>query len=406
MDNFISDAEVLQYAIECGILDSATIKQSIIMAKRQEILKAHKYAIFQGKDGKWYTHVYADGKRRLIKKNTKGEVEEKIIDLFQDNPSVNEVFKRWTDEKLHYNEIQKSTYDRYTADYHRYFDDSDLKYKKIESVTEEQLETFIKDKILQHDLTSKAYGNLRTVIIGIFGYAYKHKLCDIAIRQFFSENRMSPKMFKHKVFTPEENVFMESEVEMLTNHFLTHKPNVVSYGIMLAFRTGLRVGELSSLTWDDITDHCIRINKTEVRYKQGSKTIHEIRDNAKTQAGNRYVLIDDKAMEIIEKIRELNPKGEYLFEIDGKRVLGQAFTMKLNRACKTLGITPRSMHKCRKTYATNLINANVPESLIVAQMGHIDIKTTRQYYLYNNTAKDKAIATLSAALGSNQNNQM
>lgn len=405
MENCITDAEVLQYAIDCGILDTTTIKQSIIMANRQKILKEHKYAIFQGKDGKWYTHVYADGKRRLIKKNSKEQVEDAIVDLNLDEPSVNEVFKRWTDEKLHYGEIQKSTYDRYVADFHRFFDDSNLKYKKIKSVTEEQLETFIKDKILQHDLTSKAYGNLRTVVIGIFNYAYKHKLCNIAIRQFFSENRMSPKMFKHKVFSPEENVFMEHEIEMLENHFLTHKPNVVSYGIMLAFRTGLRVGELSALMWSDVTDHCLRICKTEVRYKEGNKTIHEVRDNAKTQAGNRYVLIDDRAMELIEEIRSLNPNGEYMFEIDGKRVLGQAFTMKLNRACRTLGITPRSMHKCRKTYATNLINANVPESLIIAQMGHIDIKTTRQYYLYNNTAKDKAIATLSAALSSNQNNQ-
>ena len=113
MENCITDAEVLQYAIDCGILDTTTIKQSIIMANRQKILKEHKYAIFQGKDGKWYTHVYADGKRRLIKKNSKEQVEDAIVDLNLDEPSVNEVFKRWTDEKLHYGEIQKSTYDRY-----------------------------------------------------------------------------------------------------------------------------------------------------------------------------------------------------------------------------------------------------------------------------------------------------
>ena len=56
------------------------------------------------------------------------------------------------------------------------------------------------------------------------------------------------------------------------------------------------------------------------------------------------------------------------------------------------------MHKCRKTYITNLINANVPESLIIDQVGHTDIKTSKQYYLFNNKSKQEALDTLSMAI--------
>ena len=190
-----------------------------------------------------------------------------------------------------------------------------------------------------------------------------------------------------------------NEVRQITKYIADHNPNVVSYGIMLALRTGLRVGELSSLTPKDIHPGLIEINKTEIRYRESQgHYVHEVRKNAKTDAGNRTVVIDKEAENIIERILSLNPNGEYLFEIDRKRVIGQSFTRKLERACTSLGIKPRSMHKCRKTYATSLINANIPESFIIAQMGHIDISTTKNYYLYDNTELTKATEYLSKAL--------
>ena len=398
-----TDNEILQFAIESGILDKAIVLKQIEMAKRQELLKKHPFKIWQGKSGEWFTYVPADNKRkrRLIKKTTREKVEDVIIECYVDEPSVKDIFDKWIAYKMHYGEISESTRDRYVADFHRYFDDSALKNKKIKNVTPEELEEHIREQILIHNLTSKAYGGLRTIIIGIWTYAYKNKYSDIAIRSFFGELRLSTKMFNHKPRLDEENVFTENEVERLVRHLNENSPNVISYGIILGMRTGLRVGELCSLRMDDISDHCLRINKTETRHRTGDKSYtREVKDNAKTEAGNRYVLIDDESMELIEKIRWLNPKGEYLFEINGKRCIGQSFTRKLERACNTIGIKPRSMHKCRKTYITNLINANVPESLIIAQVGHTDIRTSRQFYLYNNKAKAEALKTLSDAISS------
>ena len=400
-DNLILDSEVLSYALNNGMIDAPTIINTFMANKRQEILKKHPCQIWQGKtNGLWYTYIpQENGKRRMIAKHTKKEVEDIIVEHYKDEPSVNEIFKRWIDEKMHYCEISESTRDRYVADFHRYFDDTGLRYKKIKDVSENDLEEHIKDQIIIHNLTSKAYGGLRTIIIGVWGYAYKHKYSKIAIRTFFTEMRLSSKMFKHKSKLNEDNVFTEQEVQMITEYLLNNNPNVISYGIVLGLRSGLRVGELCSLTKSDVTDHCLRINKTETRHrvKNGEYT-REIKDNAKTEAGNRFVLIDDVAMDLIEKIKSQNQQSEYLFAINGKRCIGQSFTRKLERACETLGLNPRSMHKCRKTYITTLINANVPESLIIDQVGHTDIRTSKQYYLYNNKARNEALKTLSDAI--------
>ena len=401
IDNRISDAELLNFALENGMLSRNTILQNYEMAKRKELLAKHPCRIWQGTtNGLWYTYIpQENGKRRLIKKQTREQVEDVIIEFYKDEPSVNEIFKRWIEDKKHYGEISPATCDRYVADFHRFFDDTGLKYKKIKSITEDEIEEHIKEQILIHNLTSKAYGGLRTIIIGVWGYAYKHKYTSVAIKTFFTELNLSQKIFNHKPKINENEVFSDNEVDMINNYLAEHDPNVISYGIMLAMRTGLRVGELCSLHQTDVGDHSLTITKTETRYRvnKGEYT-REVKDNAKTEAGNRVVLIDDESMFLIEQIRRLNPNGEYLFEINGRRCIGQSFTRKLERTCESLKIKPRPMHKCRKTYITTLINANVPESLIIDQVGHTDIKTSRQFYLYNNKTRADALRTLSDAI--------
>lgn len=398
-DNRISDADILRYAVESGIIDTATISENIMRQKRNEILKKHPCQIWQGKtDGKWYTHIRENGKRRLIKRNTREQVEDAVIDFMErQQKSVRQIFTEWLQEKKTYGEIQKSTCDRYEADFKKYF--GEFGDRRIDEVTEIDIERFIKDSINTYDLTNKAYSGLRLLLLGLFTYAKKHKLTEISIQMFFKELCLSSKIFRKTKKKASDNVFMTNEVERIIKHLLGHNPNVISYGIVLALRTGLRVGELSALTPKDIHPGFIEINKTEIRYRVDSNSYtHEVRANAKTDAGNRQVIIDEEAERILHEIYKLNPRGEYLFEINGKRCIGQSFTRKLERACETIGIKPRSMHKCRKTYATNLINANVPESFIIAQMGHIDISTTKNFYLYDNTSKGEAVQYLQAAL--------
>lgn len=401
MDNFISDSELLQFVFRSGIIDQTTTLQCFEMNKRKELIEKHPCRIWQGEtNGMWYTYIpQENGKRRLIKKKTREQVEDVIVEHYKDEPTVNEMFNRWIEEKMKFGEISEATRDRYVADFHRFFDETNLKYKKIRSITEDELENHIKSQITLNNLTSKAYGGLRTIIIGVWGYAYKYKYTNVAIRTFFSEIRLSSKIFKHKPMTKEDNVFTDYEVTRITDYLLNNNPNVISYGIVLALRTGLRVGELCSLTFSDVEDHMLTVRKTETRYKvEPGKYIREVKDDAKTEAGNRYVLIDDESMKLIDMIRQKNPRGHYLFEINGKRCIGQSFTRKLERTCKSLNINPRSMHKCRKTYITTLITANVPEALIIDQVGHTDIKTSKQFYLYNNKTKADALKVLSDAI--------
>ena len=56
-DTKLSDLELLKYAVENGMINTALVQEKIEMQKREELLNKHPYKIYQGKDGKWYTYL-------------------------------------------------------------------------------------------------------------------------------------------------------------------------------------------------------------------------------------------------------------------------------------------------------------------------------------------------------------
>ncbi len=152
------------------------------------------------------------------------------------------------------------------------------------------------------------------------------------------------KCFAKKAIKDDESVFTDGEVEKIAD-FIREDPSLLNYGILLAFQTGVRVGELCTLKYSDIQGNKLCIRRTEVRYRdKDGKYVFEVRESPKTEAGNRDIILSSEAKRTLKEIRKLNPFGEYIFMNDGKR------------------IKERSMHKARKTYATKLIKGNQAEN--------------------------------------------
>ena len=157
----LTQQEILQYAIENGIIDVTYVQEKIIMQKRKEFLDEHPYKIWEGKNGKWYTYLLEDGKKRSLKKRkTKEEIEELIISYYSvsnASPTIQSTFDEWTLVKLEFEEICQGTYDRYLADFNKFFKTSKLYEIYMIDVTEEDLEYFVKKTISSSHLTAKCF---------------------------------------------------------------------------------------------------------------------------------------------------------------------------------------------------------------------------------------------------------
>lgn len=378
--------EVLNYAIEHGIIDLSYIENKIEMNKREELLKKHPYEIWIGKDNRYYTYFpEKDNKRMLKSRNTRQKIEDCIVDFWKqemENPTIYELYTEWVDGKLKREEITITTKNRYD----RQYKESMIEFGKnrIKAIEEYDIEKFLLEAIHVHKMTAKGFSNLRTLILGIFKLAKKKKLVQYSIKNVIDDMDISRKLFRKVKHEDDELIFMDEEVEKVLNYFKQHKLDLKDLGILLLFYTGMRPGELSALTWDDVNGNIIKIHSTEIRYENENKEyIYEVRDFPKTEAGIRDVIVPQSQLWILKEIKTLNPSGKYVFEQHGQRIRTCLFDDRIRRICSKLKIKEKSLNKIRKTYATTLIDKRVDDSLIIAQMGHTDITTTKNYYYKN-----------------------
>ncbi len=389
----MNDINLLQYIIDNDIIDLSSTRKEYEKMKRNYDLSKHKYDIWQGKNKKWYTYLPNEEKgRKLVKRTTKEEIENVIINYYKEkenNPTFKEVFNSWLNNKLHLDEISKGTYDRYNVDYKKYFACAEINDIKIKNITDIYLEEVIRQTIVDFKLTQKAYANMRTIVIGVFKHAKRLGLTKISISSFFNDLELSKNVFKRNIKVKEDQVYLENEIPIITN-YLKENPTLANLALLLAFQTGIRAGELSSLKFTDVHNHSLHIQRTEIKYRDfnTNKYVHEVKEFPKSEAGDRYVILTENALETIKMIKDRNPVNDYMFEVNGKRILANTFNDYLRNACKQCGINMKSMHKIRRTYGTTLIDSGVNESLIMEQMGHTDISTTKKFYYYSNKDSD------------------
>lgn len=321
----------------------------------------------------------------LKSRNTRQKIEDCIVDFWKqemENPTIYELYIEWVDGKLKREEITITTKNRYD----RQYKESMIEFGKnrIKAIEEYDIEKFLLEAIHVHKMTAKGFSNLRTLILGIFKLAKKKKLVQYSIKNVIDDMDISRKLFRKVKHEDDELIFMDEEVEKVLNYFKQHKLDLKDLGILLLFYTGMRPGELSALTWDDVNGNIIKIHSTEIRYENENKEyIYEVRDFPKTEAGIRDVIVPQSQLWILKEIKTLNPSGKYVFEQHGQRIRTCLFDDRIRRICSKLKIKEKSLNKIRKTYATTLIDKRVDDSLIIAQMGHTDITTTKNYYYKN-----------------------
>ena len=398
----------MQKALSEGILDLSSIQEQIEMNERTKFLKKHKYSIWEGKNGKWYTYLPDNVKGKVLKKRTNQKaIEDLVVDFYKKKEEDDrtyrycDVYNEWVNNKIKYREIEQSTFDRYNSDYNRFIKGSNFEKQDISILTTTILETFIRECIANYNLTAKGYAGLRLILRGVLVYAKKMKYTDFNVSEFFGNLVFSRNTFRRNIMKKEEQVYSADEIEIISK-YLIEKGKIQHYGILFSLQTGLRVGELCTIKYSDFTEDFsqLHIQRTEVKYKN-PKTGEEdrfVKDYPKSEAGERYVILTPKAKRIIQKIYTINPNGEYVFEKHNRRIYAHSFDYYIRKTCKDCGIITKSMHKIRKTYGTALIDGNVDDIVITEQMGHSDINCTKQYYYFSNKSKEKRTEQICEAI--------
>jgi integrase len=185
---------------------------------------------------------------------------------------------------------------------------------------------------------------------------------------------------------------MEEEVALLNGLAASESP-ILGPFVRIALLTGMRVGEIQKLAWGqiDLFKRVLRVGK------------------AKTQAGTgRQIPLSDDLMPVLVAHREWfvarfgEPRSEwYLFPFgvprsgDPTRYIRDVKTAWNNLRRRT-GVQCR-FHDLRHTVATKMAEAGVPESTMLAILGHMSRAMLERYSHVRMEAKREAVSSLKLA---------
>lgn len=153
---------------------------------------------------------------------------------------------------------------------------------------------------------------------------------------------------------------------------------------LLAF-TGLRHGELLTLTWSDIDfkARTLTVNKA-INYVDKKYII----STTKTIGGNRTIYLDNATIDLLKQYRLTRNIliNNYLFE---NRTFGFLQTFKSRLYKKYPHLKKITVHGFRHTHASLLYASGVPVKDISNRLGHKDITTTLNIYTHLTEEKQK-----------------
>ena len=168
------------------------------------------------------------------------------------------------------------------------------------------------------------------------------------------------------------------EQKRLTN-YLIKDIDIHKFGTLLAMYTGMRLGELCALRWEDITDNSIKINKTMMRVVENGKTT-VITLPPKTESSVRIVPFPPKLLKYYTKFRGSG------YVLSTKRLIctePRYMQMKFDKYVAESGLQDVTFHTLRHTFATRCIEAGVDAKTVSELLGHADTKITLNRYVHS-----------------------
>lgn len=353
--------------------------------------------IYRRKDGRWEGRVKKEGagsgQRRYISVygKTYGEVK-KQMELIRSRKeekagavTLGEAVRVWLEEKKPC--WKPTTYTAYRHMAYRHILPR-LGSERLDRVDGGTLEGFLREIRREYGAEGLSNGYLRNV-------------CAVILRAM---NHVKKK-YRYKIEIPENPVSRtkqgrialprERELAVLERGLLQNVQDDTCLGILLAFHTGLRIGEVCALRWEDVGLEegviYVRGNLQRVKAADGQKNSTEILVQApKTGTSRREVPIPPVLRPLLESRKE---EGEN-YVIKGKRkpwAEPRTLQYRFARILKSCGLERFRFHMLRHAFATRCIAKGFDVKSLSEILGHSSVQITLNLYVHSDLQRKRAL---------------
>lgn len=252
------------------------------------------------------------------------------------------------------------------------------------------------NELLTYGLSVKTVRDILTVLKAIL----KH--CRRQIGQGFPEiDVLYPKEQKKemRVLTLEGQTAF---VKYLLQDMDTDK---AKFGVLLALLTGMRIGEVCALKWENIsvTDRIIRVGSTMQRLKNldtGAKAKTKIIIGAaKTDNSMRIIPLTDYAVSLCKKMQR-NNSGAYVLTGEEKRYMEpRTLQYRLEKYTADCNLADVHFHTLRHTFATRCVEVEFEIKSLSEILGHSSARVTLDRYVHSSLELKRVNMDKLAAVG-------
>lgn len=286
--------------------------------------------------------------------------------------NFNKLVKEWLEIKKI--SIKESTYCNYVYSINNYI------MPEFENIEIEQLQNYnfsqFTNKLVEK-YSSKTTRDILCILKSILAYGNEEYNCNFKLKKI-----KSPKLMQEKV-----EILSNREKGKLESSCI--KENTLkSFGILICLNTGLRIGEICALKWENINldKRMLYVKKTLQRvYKDKEKGTKIIIDVSKTISSIRAIPISNKLYEFLKPIKK-NYKDEDFF-LTGKSekyIEPRNYQKYFKEKLKQCRIKAYKFHILRHTCANNCLDVGMDIKSLSEMLGHSSVEITLNKYIHSN----------------------
>lgn len=353
--------------------------------------------IYKRKDGRWegryirlydengkakygyvYGKNYSDVKQRLLEKKaysgSQADMASKCSALYS------EVLDAWL-QSTRIN-IKESTYARYSHLIDTHIRSQLGKYQ-ISKISTQLIEGFIENLLScgrvdnNGGLSAKTVTDILTIVKSTIDYARYNNLvvsCNLSKLTIKKKDK-------------EMRVLCQSEQDALIRVLIADM-DLYKFGVLLFLYTGIRIGELCALQWEDlsITNSTLKVRKTMQRIQEtnigASSKTKIIITEPKSDCSIRDIPLPSFLVEIARQFRD-HPKAYILSGERGKYIEPRTMQNRFKTYVKESGISDANFHSLRHTFATRCVEVGFELKSLSEVLGHSNVNITLNRYVHS-----------------------
>lgn len=279
-------------------------------------------------------------------------------------------------------------YQKITIKLRTYLKYTDIINKHINPILGEyELEALTCDVLQRFVLYKLTYGNLITndklsdnsviAIISLLKQSLK-KAVFLGVARIEYTSQIKMPNIKEK----EVSAFDMFEQQKLESYCLNSKPNYI--GIIICLYTGIRLGELLALTWEDIDfdKKILRINKTVYTITRNGRNEAYI-DKPKTKQSNRMIPLPKQLISVLKRNKRKSTSSYIITTKNGGIVQNRSYQKSFKCILKKCNITYKSFHSLRHTFATRVLELGMDIKTLSEILGHKNSMITLNRYSHS-----------------------